>query len=121
EEIARLAPRSTSLISEPATSRPLLVSRATVAWAAVVLLLCLGLTVWAPLTMRALFARGGLHLSVLRHGSMLELHWNRHQPDLSRATSAILIIQDGVVERRLVLAPAQIREGRIAYRPAGDR
>jgi hypothetical protein len=121
EEIARLAPRSTSLVSEPATGRPLLVLRATVAWAAVVLLLCLGLTVWAPLTMRAFFARGGLRLSVEPHGSMLELRWNRHQPDLSSSTSAILTIQDGGVERRLVLAPAQIREGRIAYRPAGDR
>jgi hypothetical protein len=130
EEIARLAPRSTSMVSPPAigqpaavvsTNRPQFGLWTTVAWGAVVLLMCLCLTVWAPLTIRALFAREGLHLSVQPHGSMLELHWNRHQPDLSRATSAILTIQDGGVERRLALTPAQIREGRVAYRPGGDR
>lgn len=134
EEIARLAPRSTSMVSPPAIGQPVETSAAlvsadrpqfglwvTVAWGAAVLLLCLSFTAWAPWTMGALFAREGLHLSVQPRGSMLELRWNRHQPDLSRAASAILIIQDGGVERRLALTPAQIREGRVAYRPAGDR
>jgi len=125
EEIARLAPRNTGVVSAPAvavsTDRSKFGLWLTSGWAALVLLVCLSLTAWAPLTMRAFSGLRGLHLSVQPHGNMLELSWNRHQPDLSRAPSAILTIQDGGVAHRLALTPAQIREGRIVYRPLGDR
>jgi hypothetical protein len=127
-EIARLAPRSTGIIPSPvetpaaiSTDRRGIGLWLTTAWLVVSLLLCLSLTLWAPLTARMLLGRGGLRLTVEPREGMLELQWNRNQPDLSRASSAVLSIEEGAVSHRLALTPAQIREGRIAYKSAGDR
>ena len=67
-----------------------------------------------------LFA-GGLRLGVERRGGMLELEWNRKQPELARSRSAVLIIEDGDAQHRVVLAPEEIRRGRVAYKPAGQQ
>jgi hypothetical protein len=123
EELARLAPRglvfAPALSVETPAAQPQVSSWITGAWLAAALVICLGLKLWAPLTMRTLFSQAGLHLGVERRGEMLELDWNRHQPDLARARSAVLTIQDAGAQRRVVLGPAEIRHGRVAYHPAG--
>jgi hypothetical protein len=67
-----------------------------------------------------LFA-GGLRLGVERRGGMLELEWNRKQPDLARSRSAVLMIEDGGAEHRVVLGRGEIQSGRVAYKPAGQQ
>lgn len=127
EDLARLAPRgdvlipprSVETIPEPYAAQPKVVWWIAAASLTLVLILCLGLTTWAPFTMRILSA-GGLHLNVERRGGMLELNWNRRQPDLARARSAVLTIEDGPAQLRMVLGPAELRNGRVAYKPAGE-
>lgn len=124
EELARLAPRGAALVPSPPAES--VVQRAAQpglgwwlagAWLAAAVLVCLILTIWAPFTMR-MFSTSGLHLNVQRNGGMLAVEWNRRQPDLPRARSAVLTIEDGMAQRRVVLGPAEIRSGRVAYRPA---
>jgi hypothetical protein len=124
EELARLAPRGAALASSPTAEtvvqRPLQPGFPwwlAGAWLAAAVLVCLILTIWAPFIMR-MFSTGGLQLNVQRNGGMLALEWNRRQPDLARARSAVLTIEDGTAQCRVVLSPAEIRSGRIAYRPA---
>jgi hypothetical protein len=130
EETARIAPRATGFMPMQTPQEAALRTKneararslpfwALGAWIAVVVLLCLCLTVWGSWTARALFSGGGLRLAIEQHGNMLELVWNARQTDLSRASSVALTIQDSGVERRIALTPAQIREGRIACQPAG--
>lgn len=128
EDLARLAPRSAMLapvavpetVDRPPAAQPRFPRWMAGAWLAAALVICLCLTVWAPITKRMLFA-GGLRLGVERRGGMLELVWNRKQPDLERARSALLTIEDGGAERRVVLGPAEIRSGRVAYKPVAQQ
>jgi hypothetical protein len=127
DDLARLAPRGAMLapVSVPETmdrapaAQPRFKTWMAGAWLAFALVVCLFLTAWAPVTKRILFA-GGLRLGVERRGGMLELEWNRKQPDLARSRSAVLIIEDGDAQNRVVLAPEEIRSGRVAYKPAGQ-
>jgi hypothetical protein len=127
EDLARLAPRGPVLAPDPVSekvdrgpaSKPQFIRWMAGAWLTLALLICLGLTLWAPVTKRMLFA-GGLRLGVERRGSMFELDWNRNQPDLGRALSAVLIIEDGGAERRIVLGSDELQTGRVAYKSAAQ-
>lgn len=85
--------------------------------AALVLLLCLSLTTWAPATARFLSGQATLRLSVAQNANMLEVHWNAKQRDLERTGKAILRIQDEAYEQQYVLTASEIRFGAVSYQP----
>jgi hypothetical protein len=91
-----------------------------VAAAAIMVLVCLFLTAWAPTTVRLFGAGQTLDLSVTRHAHVLELRWNQRQADLLRASSGTLAITDGELTRLWTLSPSEIRSGSIAYQPIGS-
>ncbi len=90
-------------------------------WAASVMLMALLLTAWAPFTTHLFGAsRGGLRLKATPRGNMLEIQWNRRQPDVERAGGAILTIEDGS-SRELKLTPFELRTGKLSYQRKGNR
>jgi hypothetical protein len=64
---------------------------------------------WRPLGLNALMAAGTIHLG-----------WNAALNSVRDAKSGVLTIVDGTAEKRITLAPAQIREGKFDYRPAAS-
>jgi hypothetical protein len=91
-------------------------------WAASVLLIGLLLTIGAPLTANLADASaGGLKLNVTPHGNMIEVQWNRRQPDVQRAEEAILTIRDGDSRQELKLSPFELRTGKLSYQRKSDR
>jgi hypothetical protein len=98
--------------------------RSAAVWAfgaAAVILTGLLLTAWAPFT-KDLFAPAehGLRLKAVARGKMLEVLWNRQEPEAQRAGEAILTIQDGSSIRELKLTPTELRTGKLSYQRKGD-
>jgi hypothetical protein len=91
-------------------------------WATSMLLMGLLLTAWAPFTTNVFGgSQGGLRLKATPRGNMLEIQWNRRQPDLLRAPSATLMIIDGNSRRELKLTPFELRAGQLSYQRKSDR
>ena len=83
--------------------------------------LCLLLTIWAPFTDALLKVRGGdLALRTTQHEGMIEVMWNNRQPEIARATGAVLSIKDGDYSRQLRLTPFELRTGRVSYQRRTD-
>jgi hypothetical protein len=87
--------------------------------ATMVILLCLSFTAWGSVTARLLTGSQGLGLAVRDHAGIIEVRWNSRQRDLEQTEAAILTVEDGGIEHRLALTPAQIRLGAVGYQPHG--
>ena len=79
------------------------------------LALTLLFTVWGSFTARLLAGSNRLELSTNANGGIIELHWNHYLPELQKAQSATLTIQDGNERRELTLPRIELRSGSIAY------
>jgi hypothetical protein len=53
-------------------------------------------------------------------GHDFAIDWDRNAAILATATSGRISIQDGTVERKVELTPAQLREGRLVFTPVGN-
>lgn len=62
-----------------------------------------------------------LPLRAERQGRDLKIAWDSGSPGIATAMTGILDISDGDVNRRIVLATAQIRFGTVVYSPVSDQ
>jgi hypothetical protein len=92
------------------------------AWASLVVLLSLAFTVWAPSTATWLgYRESGLQLTVTQHDGMLEVEWNRKQVDISRASGAVLSIEDDGSSQTMELTKFELQMGKVTIQPRSNR
>ena len=72
--------------------------------------------VFASITRRPL-ASALLDLHANTAGEYFRVSWNPNAAAVQRATQAVLVINDGGQDRRVSIAPADLRIGRLIYRP----
>jgi protein TonB len=63
---------------------------------------------------------GPLGLKVVSSDKDFEISWDRQSPVVTQSSGGTLTIRDGGLTRTVLIAPAQLREGRIQYTPLFD-
>ena len=103
-------PTPTSELYAP-QSRPLPIWRYTLAALIVLVLVLGGVYYW---TLQADLGRG-IELTVAGD-RVLNISWNHSLPEVRKASSAKLIVNDGVSRREVTLTPDDLTTGTVAYR-----
>ncbi len=71
--------------------------------------------------MHVLFPGSDLDLRASSHGDSLWVSWNKHNPVVASATSAVLSVSDGPRHFERKLDPSQVADGEVKYTPvSGD-
>jgi hypothetical protein len=67
------------------------------------------------------FTDGSIGLRARRNQGDVEISWNRNSPVIAAAQSGILSIQDGRVNRDIVLDATQVRNSNVIYAPTSEQ